>query len=181
MIAKIHLSNIPSILPINKENHQALVPICKHVLAEPLVSTVYLHNNTIYCELLDTRFTYSDAVMVSISLGMTLGCQLHKVYKMEVNTDLSIIPSQAGNFKPWDQIFQDETANAELVYEEYVEELITNPTKDLFGITAITPFDQLPDYFKNGDLFTKTDIEKRDTIRNAWQVAAGLSIQKSIK
>lgn len=138
----IELSITP---PINKENHEKLEPICKKLIATfDEIIQIYLHHNTLY--LMIKGMAQTDRYL--LRLGNMLGSQLQRHYKKFV--DVSVVPCVQDTFT---QAMAIEKVHAEMLYEEYVENLTCNPTADLFGQAAIVPFDKLPEFFRLGEVF----------------------------
>ena len=140
-IIKIQLCTLPVTLPVNKENHELLVPICKKLALSTIVEEVYLHSNTIYIKM-DTQL---NRIM---DLSIELGANLYRAFKHDPGAKLTRMRANL-----WNQIQEFEMEAAHMLYAEYLETLQTDPTVDLFGINGIVPFEKLPEFFRKGSLF----------------------------
>jgi len=103
-----------------------------------------------------------------LSFGVGLGNALYKHFRQYVGVEVS--PCVQTNFSAAAQI---EQANAELLYEAYVESLTTDCTTDLFGVNAVIPFDKLPEFFRLGTYFKGKNYSKptpkKQVVDKAWR------------
>ena len=133
-------------LPINKTNHEVLVPVCRKLIAEhEFIQQIYLHHNTLYL-LVDLDAPSFEVDLMTLSV--TLGGALHRYFRHTVTVEVTACGQVT--FSAASRI---EQGNAELLYEAYVESLTTDCTSDLFGADAIVPFEKLPEYFRLGTYF----------------------------
>ena len=164
MLYKIQLQRQIA-LPINKANYELLVPVCKKLNAEfEDINQIYLHHNTLY--VLVGEMVHTDRYLLSFGVG--LGSALHRHFRQYVPVEVT--PCVQTGFAEAARI---ERANAEMLYEAYVESLTTDCTADLFGSAAIIPFDKLPEFFRLGTYFRGKNYSrpapKKQVVDKAWK------------
>lgn len=164
MLYKIQI-NRQIALPINKANYELLVPVCKKLIADfEDVNQIYLHHNTLY--VLMGEMVHTDSYLLTFGVG--LGNALYKHFRQYV--PVIVYPCVQTGFTEAARI---EKANAEMLYEAYVESLTTDCTTDLFGSAAIIPFEKLPEFFRLGTYFKGKShnkvTPKKQVVDKAWE------------
>jgi hypothetical protein len=139
--------NKPAIkLPINRQNHERLLAVCKRLAQDELIHQIYLHHNSMYITTVADLPEGLRWSQVYTTLGMLIGVSLRKHFAC----DLRWTVSEMGDLDDFTKAADIEKTNAEMLYEDYVEALTTDRTSDLFGTDAIVPFEKLPEFFRLG-------------------------------